>query len=258
MSRSINRASVAALIPAFREARWIQDIVRRTLAQLSTVVVVDDGSTDATAEEARRGGAEVLSHSVNQGKGAAIKTGLRALKDRPGIDYILLLDGDGQHAPEEIPHFLEAAAASDADFLLGDRMSKPTGMPLVRYVTNRFVSSQLSRLCGQLISDSQCGFRMVKMSLAGALQCPSNNYDYESEMLIVAARQGCRIEAVPISTIYRGCRSKIHPIRDTMRYFRLLARLRQPPRLQMIDPPTARRPFQTSSASSMSVRKTPL
>jgi len=99
----IDRTNVAALIPAYFEERCICDVAKRVKEQLDHVLVVDDGSTDKTEDEARKAGVQVLRHAVNQGKGAAIKTGLRELTTRPGLRYILILDGDGQHLPEEIP-----------------------------------------------------------------------------------------------------------------------------------------------------------
>src|SRR5688572_17009493 len=113
------RANTAALIPAYFEERNIRTVAARTLQQVDQVLVVDDGSTDRTAEEARSSGAEVLRHEINQGKGAAIKTGLARLQPRPAVEYVILLDGDGQHLPEEIPAFLEATARTDAELLIG-------------------------------------------------------------------------------------------------------------------------------------------
>src|SRR5688572_22690365 len=106
---SADRHNVAALIPCYFEERHIRDVATRTCAQLEQVLVIDDGSTDRTSEEARAAGAQVIRHERNQGKGGAIKTGLRELTARPGVEWILILDGDGQHLPEEIPHFLDAA-----------------------------------------------------------------------------------------------------------------------------------------------------
>ncbi|MFL6538753.1 MAG: glycosyltransferase, partial [Chthoniobacterales bacterium] len=87
---------IAAAIPALQEEKHIADVARRTLAQTGRVVVVDDGSTDATAENARSAGADVIVHPVNRGKGESIKAGLRHWLDR-GVEYVVLLDGDGQH-----------------------------------------------------------------------------------------------------------------------------------------------------------------
>jgi glycosyltransferase involved in cell wall biosynthesis len=220
------RANTAALIPAYFEAGHIGEVVRRALRQLDTVLVVDDGSTDSTAEEARAAGAEVIRHDVNRGKGAAIKTGLTALQQREHIEYIALLDGDGQHLPEEIPAFLETANATRAPLVLGNRMTKVEEMPFVRKCTNRYMSWQISRLCGQRIPDTQCGFRLLRADLLPALTAAaSNNYDFETEMLVIASRAGHQIAPVPVSTVYGDEKSKIHPVRDTIRFFQLLRRL---------------------------------
>jgi glycosyltransferase involved in cell wall biosynthesis len=228
MSGEVNRTNVAALIPAYFEGRSIADVARRTLAQLDRVLVVDDGSTDNTEAEARSSGADVIRHALNQGKGAAIKTGLRELNGRAGVEYILVLDGDGQHLPEEIPRFLEAANRSAAQMLVGSRMADNATMPFVRRMTNRIMSSQISALCGQTIPDTQCGFRMIHRDLAPSLcETASSKYDYETEMLVIASRRGYKIEAVPVSTVYGDEESKIHPVRDTIRFFQMMRRLKK-------------------------------
>jgi glycosyltransferase involved in cell wall biosynthesis len=229
------RATVAALIPCYREEKHIRAVASRTRAQLDTVLVVDDGSPDQTSAEARAAGVEVLRHEVNQGKGAAIKTGLRALTARPEVAWVLILDGDGQHAPEEIPRFLEAATATGAELIVGTRMDDTRRMPLVRKVTNRTMSGLISLMIGQRVPDTQCGFRLFSRALAGAfLAVPSSAFDFESEMLVLAARRGVQIGAARVSTIYGDEVSKIHPVRDTVKFLQLLARLRREAR------PTAR------------------
>jgi glycosyltransferase involved in cell wall biosynthesis len=224
---SADRRNVAALIPCYFEESHIRDVAARTRAQLDTVLVVDDGSTDRTSEQARETGAEVIRHGKNQGKGAAIKTGLRALTSREGLDWILILDGDGQHLPEEIPHFLAAANEHDAPMIVGNRMSDTRKMPFVRKLTNRTMSGLISAIIGQRVPDSQCGFRMFRKDLASAfVDVPSSNFDFESEMLAIAARKGVKIAAARVSTVYGDERSKIHPFRDTVRFLQLLGRLR--------------------------------
>ena len=220
------RTNVAALIPCYREARHIRGVAAGVKTQLDTVLVVDDGSDDCTSDEARAAGVEVITHERNAGKGAAIKTGLRALTSREGVEWVLILDGDGQHLPEEIAHFLTAANEAGADLSVGNRMGDVRKMPLVRKLTNLTMSRLISLFAGQPIPDSQCGFRMFSRKLAQAfLDVPTSGFDFESEMLVLAARRGVRIGAAAVSTVYGDEVSKIHPVRDTVRFLKLLRRL---------------------------------
>ena len=221
----MDRTNVACLIPAYLEERHIGDVVRRAKCHLDRVLVVDDGSSDATSSEAKQAGAEVIRHDLNRGKGAAIKSGLRELL-ATNVQYVLILDGDGQHCPEEIPLFLEAANRLGAPFLLGNRMATAGEMPLVRRLTNRFMSWQISRVCRQSIPDTQCGFRMIHRDVIPHLFCETNAYDYETEMILIASLKGFQICPVPVSTVYRDEVSKIHPVNDTFRFFKLMAKYR--------------------------------
>ncbi len=216
----------AALIPAFNEEPFIADVVTRTRKQVDHCIVVDDGSTDGTAAKAEAAGAEVIEHEHNRGKGAAIKTALQWLIASPGFSHAILLDGDGQHAPEEIERFRKIAATDTARLVVGNRMENTREMPAVRRLVNWYMSWEISRVCGQQIPDSQCGFRMVQRELAPQLLSSTNAFDYETEMLFVASRLGEKIAAVPVSTIYGDETSKIRPLQDTIAFFKLLARYR--------------------------------
>ncbi len=97
-------------------------------------------------------------------------------------------------------------------------------MPLLRRAVNRYMSHRISRLCGQEVPDTQCGYRMIARALGPHLLAGTSRFDYETEMLIVASRKGFRIAAVPISTVYSDEVSSIHPVRDTLRFFKLMRR----------------------------------
>jgi glycosyltransferase involved in cell wall biosynthesis len=225
-ARVQDRPSIAAVIPAYGEEKHIGDVVRRTRQQLDHVLVVDDGSNDQTAARAREAGAEVIVHPQNRGKGEAIKTGLRHWLDRQ-FTYVVILDADGQHLPEEIDRFVNVALASDAQLFIGTRMNDLSGMPPLRRIVNRYMSKRISRTCGQKIPDTQCGFRMLHRQLVPDVLGGANRFDYETEMLIFASRKGYRIESIPITTVYSDEVSSIHPIRDTIRFFKLMRRYRK-------------------------------
>jgi glycosyltransferase involved in cell wall biosynthesis len=217
---------IAAVIPAYNEEKHIGDVVRRTRQMLDNVLVVDDGSGDKTAERARDAGADVIVHEQNRGKGETIKTGLRHWLDRH-FDFVIILDADGQHRPEEIDRFIAAAVSADEPkLILGNRMNDISSMPLVRRIVNRWMSGRISALCGQGIPDTQCGFRMLHRELIPELLGGAARFDYETEMLIVASRKGFRVDSVPISTVYSDEVSSIHPVRDTLRFFKLMRRYR--------------------------------
>ena len=225
--RTQDRQSIAAIIPAYNEEKHIGDVARRTRAQLDHVLVVDDGSNDRTAERAREAGAEVIIHPQNRGKGESIKTGLRHWLDRQ-FDFVIILDADGQHRPEEIERFVAAAvSATEPKLVLGNRMKDVARMPRTRRIVNRYMSKKISRVCRQEIPDTQCGFRMLHRQLIPDLLEGADRFEYETEMLIIASRKGFRIDSVPISTVYSDEVSSIHPVRDTLRFFKLMRRYRK-------------------------------
>jgi len=231
------RSQTAAVIPAYQDEKHIGDIARRTRERLDHVLVIDDGSTDRTEQCAREAGAEVIVHAQNQGKGEAIKTGLAhwlgaANSSGSGqnrqITWVILLDSDGQHLPEEIDRFLQAAAAvTQPTFFIGNRMEDVARMPFVRRFVNRYMSVEISRVCGQRIPDTQCGYRMLHRQIIPDVLQGGHRFDYETEALIVASRKGYRIDSVPISTVYTDQVSKIHPVRDSLRFFKLMRRYRR-------------------------------
>ena len=222
-----DRARIAAVIPAYQEEKYVSEVARRARAQLQNVLVVDDGSTDATSDRARSAGVDVVVHPQNRGKGESIKTGLHYWLQR-GSEYVVLLDADGQHLPEEISRFVEAAASDNqAKIFVGSRMNDTSTMPFVRRIVNRYMSGKISRACGQQIPDTQCGFRMLHRDIIPEVLSGASRFEYETEMLIIASRKGHRVASVPITTVYSDEVSSINPVRDTLRFFKLMRRYRE-------------------------------
>ena len=222
-----DRSRIAAVIPAYQEEKYVSEVARRARAQLQNVLVVDDGSTYATSDRARSAGVDVVVHPQNRGKGESIKTGLHYWLQR-GSEYVVLLDADGQHLPEEISRFVEAAASDNqAKIFVGSRMNDTSTMPFVRRIVNRYMSGKISRACGQQIPDTQCGFRMLHRDIIPEVLSGASRFEYETEMLIIASRKGHRVASVPITTVYSDEVSSINPVRDTLRFFKLMRRYRE-------------------------------
>ncbi len=211
---------ICVIIPAYNEGKNIRWLVSSLRKSGYAVVVIDDGSSDGTSGEAASAGAEVLRNDVNQGKGASLIRGFSHAK-RGGFDGFIVMDGDGQHLPEDIPGLLSAAERG-GNLVVGNRMSRPGEMPFSRWLTNKFMSFLLSCLTGQRIPDSQCGFRFISVSTLEKLSLSCSNYEIESEMLLAAGRSGCRILSVPVKSVYRGTKSQIDPLVDTVRFFRFI------------------------------------
>ena len=206
----------AVVIPCLNEAERIGSVVRAVLPFLSSIIVIDDGSSDATAQEAANSGAEVIRHGKNAGKGAAIQTGLQRARDR-GFEWALLMDGDGQHAAADIPRFLNVTGAQ---LVIGNRMHSPHEIPWLRRFVNRWMSVRLSRRLGRPLPDTQCGFRLVHLRAWSKLSFQTSRFEIESEMVTRFVEAGHAVKFVPIQVIYRSEVSKIDPILDTLRWFR--------------------------------------
>jgi glycosyltransferase involved in cell wall biosynthesis len=221
---------VAAIIPALNEADAIAAVVEGIRDLVDRVIVVDDGSEDATAERAAAAGAEVLRHERNAGKGHAVRTGLqRVMEER--FTHVLLLDGDMQHLPREAARLIETAATSGADLVLGERVFFREQMPTARYHANRLGSRVLSWFVGVRLNDTQCGFRIFRVEPLREIRLTASGYEIETEMLVKITRRGGRLASVPITAVYANEHSKLRPVRDTTRtcflavYYRFLERV---------------------------------
>lgn len=214
------------VIPAYREGGRIGSVVADVLKFMPDVIVVDDGSPDQTSAEAEQAGAMVVRHEVNQGKGAALDTGFKAARKRE-FDFVITLDGDGQHAASDLPGFVSAYRTTGVPVLVGNRMADTRAMPFVRRMTNRFMSWLLSREMGQRVPDTQCGFRLYKLSAISELATQSGRFAAESEILMDLSHRGIGIGSVPVTTIYGTETSKIHPVKDTIRFAQMLRTYRK-------------------------------
>lgn len=210
--------NVCALIPAFNEAAHIEEVVRGTGKHVQQVVVIDDGSSDATAEIARAAGATCLCSSTNSGKASALRIGITFACDG-AFTHVLFCDGDGQHSPDDIPLLVQAARDTGADLVIGMRSFDRLRMPRARYYSNTIGSKVASWLVGREIKDSQCGFRLVRLDQLRHMTLRGRKYELEMEILIKVALAGCSIVHVPVRTVYEGgqARSKMKPVRDTVR-----------------------------------------
>jgi glycosyltransferase involved in cell wall biosynthesis len=218
--------AVMAVIPAYNPGLELSRVLTAASAELgaAAVIVVDDGATDGSGARAQAAGVQLITHPVNRGKGAALRTGFAAALAQ-GAEWVFTLDADGQHDPEEMPAFLAAAATGGADLWIGDRMQNTIDMPWLRRLANRSTSSIISALAGQPISDSQSGYRLISARVLRAVDLYFDRFEAESEILVKASRAGFRIGAVPIRTIYGQERSTIHPVRDTVRFISLVVKL---------------------------------
>lgn len=201
-----------ALVPAFDAAPTVGAVVRGLKETVERVVVVDDGSSDGTAEAAAAAGADVLRRPENGGKGAAIRTGLEWILASPAT-HVAFVDADGQHDPADLPALLAAARAGD-DFVIGSRMADPEAIPRYRFRTNEIGSQVLSRMTGLEVEDAQSGYRVVSADLLRRLALNARGYIIETEMLLKAAPHLKRFRHVPVRAIYGGP-SHYRPFRDT-------------------------------------------
>ena len=214
--------NVAVLVPAYQAAAHLGEVLLalNALEPRRHVLVVDDGSRDATAEVARQFGAEVHSFAANRGKGHALLAGFERLG---AYDAVITLDADGQHPPACVPAFVGAAEAG-ADLVLGRRAITPN-MPASRRFANRFSSAWCSAIAGQPIADSQCGYRLYRREVLQRTPVRASRYEVETEMAVRAARLGFKVAHVEIPTVYGDEQSHLSPTRDVPRIVGMMLRL---------------------------------
>jgi glycosyltransferase involved in cell wall biosynthesis len=195
-------ARVVAVIPAYNEERFIGSVVLRARACVDAVIVVDDGSRDATAEIAERAGAIVVRHEANRGKGAALTTGFaRARELEPAV--VVTIDADGQHVAEEIPQVIEPVLRGEADLVIGSRyLDGQSEVPKHRVLGHWAFNLLTRQASGVSTTDSQSGFRAFSPRAIRSLSFHSRGFSVESEMQFLARDRKLRVAEVPITISY--------------------------------------------------------
>jgi glycosyltransferase involved in cell wall biosynthesis len=208
---------VAVLIPAYNAARTLEPVVRASLEQMRDVTVIDDGSADGTGHVAKRAGAQLLTHEVNRGKGAALKTGF-AWAFEQGYDGVVTLDADGQHLPQEIPKFLDCRNKTSGDLIIGGRAHLFGQMLPRRRMANRFSAWSIAFASGVDITDAQSGYRFYSMRMLRTMRLRSNGFAMESEVIVRAGRGGFKVLTTPIDLGFVDGISTSHykPLKDTV------------------------------------------
>ncbi|HWE04101.1 MAG TPA: glycosyltransferase family 2 protein [Tepidisphaeraceae bacterium] len=218
--------AVLCAIPVYNNAATIGDVVRRCLTHITRVLVIDDGSTDADLRDLLTSpGVAVIRHPTNQGKGAALLTAFGYAAER-SAKYLITLDGDGQHYPEDIPRFIEHLTPDT--ILIGYRGEITGVMPHSSRFGREFSDFWIYVETGRLACDTQSGFRAYPVPAVAGLKLTSRFYNFEMEIVTKALWNGMRAGTVPIRVWYPGADARVssfHPIRDNFRIAILHARL---------------------------------
>ncbi|KFN40049.1 glycosyl transferase [Smithella sp. F21] len=219
------KPEISILIPAVNEAEIIADIIGRVcvtmdgLNRLYEILVIDDGSTDETALRAQNAGARVISHPYNIGNGAAVKTGIRQAKG----DILVMMDGDGQHNPEDIPKLLEKIGPYD--MVVGARTGDSESH-FHRDAANGFYNLFASYICKRKIQDLTSGFRAIKADIAGQfVPLLPNTFSYPTTITMAILRSGFSLDYVPIRANRCVGKSKIKLIRDGSRFLLIMLKI---------------------------------
>lgn len=218
---------IITVIPAFNEAATIYDLAQRVLAQMTGLIVVDDGSVDGTGSRLAELPVRVIRHPDNRGKAASLWTGMQAAL-KSGATAIITLDGDGQHAPEDIPRLLEAHREQPDHIIIGARLQNREEAPAVRRFANGFADFWISWAAGLRIQDSQSGQRLYPAELLTRIDVPhdkAHGFVFESEVLIEAVRLGYGCHAIPIKSCYptQARKSHFRPLSDIASIVRMVA-----------------------------------
>lgn len=191
---------ITIVMPAFNESRRIGEVLKELQKSKLPIVVVDDGSKDSTFAEVKKYKVTAFRHKINLGKGAALKTGCDAAFCL-GAEAIIMMDSDGQHTVSDLPKFIKALESKNYDIIFGSR-NLNMGVPLVRYLGNKFASILVSHLFGIYITDLICGYRAFTKKAYQQVRWLSSGYGVETEMVIRSGDKKLRRCEVLVETVY--------------------------------------------------------
>ncbi|UNK42777.1 glycosyltransferase family 2 protein [Luteimonas sp. S4-F44] len=200
----LHRGNVAVVVPALNEALRIAEVLNGALAHCDHVIVVDDGSNDATPDIAAALPVTLLRHATRMGKGAALRAGFAEARRR-GFAAVVTMDGDGQHRASDIPRLIEAANRHPNCIVNGARLRKRSTQPWYRRLGNDFGDWGIAWGCGYRLVDSQSGQRLYPANVLALQDVPGEGFVFEAQILISAARAlGCGVVSVPVETRYHS------------------------------------------------------
>ena len=221
------QANVAVVIPAYNEKATLRSVAQGVLAHASLVIVVDDGSTDGTADVVADLPVILLRNERNEGKAASLWRGAHEAL-RHGVTAVCTIDGDAQHDPDDMPRLLATHRHSPASIVIGSRLHAVDTIPRARYRANRIANFWIGWAAGYPIADSQSGFRIYPAELFARARVRHDrraSFVFESEIIIEAARLGVTAICVPVAVTYANPRRASHfrAVVDVARITRMVA-----------------------------------
>jgi len=220
LNKSKVQNKICAVIPFYNEEKTLSEIINRTLQYVDKIIAVNDGSTDNSKQKINNlQNVIVIDYEKNYGKGFALNKGFEKTLEL-GYDTVVTLDSDLQHDPVFIPDLLREI--ENYGIVIGNRLNNLADMPLQRRLSNKITSFLLSVKTGQIIPDSQSGFRAIRSDVLRVVKTRSHGYEAESEQIILAARKGFKIGFVNTSTIYGNEKSKIKPVKTILAFIKTL------------------------------------